>query len=111
MAYVNHLPMIHSDHTPILLRMRPDVRNNTKFHIEHWWMHLPGFDEECERLWAETEGLEWDVRQERLGKGLRKWALHFPLPSTRLKELENYLLRIQKVHPTFRDLSMESQIR
>jgi hypothetical protein len=35
MAYVNYLPMIHSDHAPILLRMRPDVRNSTNFRIEH----------------------------------------------------------------------------
>jgi hypothetical protein len=51
-AHVKHLSKIYSDHTPILLRIVPSERKNKVFRIEHWWMTLKGFDEECSRLWS-----------------------------------------------------------
>ncbi|KAJ4821091.1 Endonuclease/exonuclease/phosphatase family protein [Rhynchospora pubera] len=36
-AYVNHLPLIHSDHCPILLRLKPLQAVNKDFKFEHWW--------------------------------------------------------------------------
>jgi hypothetical protein len=51
-AHVNHLPMIYSDHAPILLRMASPTQKYKDFRIEHWWLHLPGFDNECKRIWG-----------------------------------------------------------
>jgi hypothetical protein len=86
-AYVNHLPMIYSDHTPILLRMVPRVLKKHDFRIEHWWLSLEGFDQECSRLWALTEGESWEVRNKELGRGLRVWARQYSLPSNKLRSL------------------------
>jgi exonuclease III len=74
-VHVKHLPMIYSDHTPILLRTTPQTRTTTTFRMEHWWMQLKGFDAECVRLWSLYEGQNWEDRQINLGRGLRAWAL------------------------------------
>jgi exonuclease III len=88
-SHVKHLPMIYSDHTPILLMTTPPTRKKLVFRMEHWWMRLPNFEKECKRLWDLTEGPLWEERQHSLGKGLQKWAREYPLPERRLKELEN----------------------
>jgi hypothetical protein len=42
--------MLYSDHTPILLQARPPEPTSKVFRVEHWWMRLEGFDQECRRL-------------------------------------------------------------
>jgi hypothetical protein len=66
--------MIYSDHAPILLRMALNFKKRYDFRIEHWWLSLQGFDQECNRLWALLEGLAWELRHKALCKGLSSWA-------------------------------------
>jgi hypothetical protein len=110
-AYVSHLYMVYSDHCPILLQIKPRIKRNKVFRMEHWWMQLRGFDEECERLWRLSVGMRWERRQQMLREGLLNWARRYPSPANRLKEIEKELLQIQAIHPSLRDLSAEHNLR
>jgi hypothetical protein len=103
--------MIYSDHAPILLRPLPHISRESIFRIEHWWLSLRGFDNECSILWTSSEGLDWEARHKALGKGLQRWARSHPLPSNKLKDLEAQILAIQTIHPSLRDHTREAYLR
>lgn len=42
-AYVNHLPRVHSDHAPVLLRTHEKPSKLRKFCMENWWLGTEGF--------------------------------------------------------------------
>jgi hypothetical protein len=109
-AQVKHLHMLYSDHAPILLQARPPEPASKDFRMEHWWMRLEGFDQECRRLWLGSEGMDWNSRHCTLGKGLQKWAKNKPLPENRLREIEKELLEVQLVHPSVRNHTKEAEL-
>lgn len=40
LAYVNHLPRVHSDHAAILLRTVGRSDSKPSFKIENWWFNI-----------------------------------------------------------------------
>lgn len=100
MANVNHLPRVHSDHAPILLRMHGKPLNQSKFKIEKWWFNHEGFKEVCETRWNESENQPWPIRAELLRKGITEWVRTVENPQTRLNQAQTRLLAFQSLHPS-----------
>lgn len=57
MAYVNHLPRLHSDHAPILLRTQNKPLQPRNFKIETWWFNHQGFHDACAISWQQSHRL------------------------------------------------------
>jgi hypothetical protein len=111
MAHVKHLPMLYSDHAPILLRTTPTTKFCRVFKLENWWLTLKGFDEECRRLWKQNQHLSWEQRRRKLGMGLQKWARNYPSSRKILEQIETEILQVQSIHPRHKNFAEERRLQ
>ncbi|KAJ4811748.1 Non-LTR reverse transcriptase [Rhynchospora pubera] len=109
-AYVNHLPMIHSDHCPILFRIKkpPDRSNN--FRIENWWMLEDDFQDKWVNDWKATERLPSKERWKSIRNCMKQWAVSHLTPKKKLEKLANQIQKVQMQHPSMRDHAMEEAL-
>lgn len=107
MAYVNHLPRIHSDHAPILLRTqnRPPIPHN--FRVS-WWFNHQGFKRACEDGWRGSKGLQWHERMANMKTEIKEWEATNPTPQNRMHQIQQLLLAHQTQHPSLQNLRIET---
>ncbi|KAJ4770731.1 DNAse I-like superfamily protein [Rhynchospora pubera] len=106
-AYVNHLPMIHSDHCPILLRIKKPPSRQREFRIENWWLKENGFQQTWVPKWEEERGRPWQEKWREMRKNIQQWAKNLATPKKKLDELAKKLHDVQMIHPMNRDHSLE----
>ncbi|KAJ4771691.1 hypothetical protein LUZ62_055948 [Rhynchospora pubera] len=99
-AKLFHLPRANSDHSPILLKLRTDVKKTQrKFKFENWWLLRDEFKEVCESAVKNADG-SWRDATIRLKQNISKWARKKRGPSAALAEIEQKILYVQSTSPS-----------
>lgn len=70
-AYVNHLPRIHSDHAPILLRTKETLRHKPNFKFENGWLVDPEFHTVCQKSWNQGQHKQFTEKMSHVRIALR----------------------------------------
>ncbi|KAJ4799461.1 DNAse I-like superfamily protein [Rhynchospora pubera] len=109
-AYVNHLPIIHSDHCPILLRVKKPPDRSVMFRVENWWLMDSSFNEEWIGTWNRAAGGMWHQRWGAVRSTMRGWASNNLTPKKKLEKLANQIQEVQCQHPSVRDHSLEEKL-
>lgn len=109
-AYVNHLPRIHSDHAPILLRTQGKQHNQHRFKMENWWLTQEGFQQAWEQAWVDSRGESWTVRMETVRRRMTAWAREIQTPQNRLHTIQLRLQTLQIEHPTLQSPEEENML-
>ncbi|KAJ4801583.1 reverse transcriptase [Rhynchospora pubera] len=110
-AKLFHLPRSNSDHCPILLRLKPEIKRERKnFKFENWWLYRPNFREVCEGAVRNTEQ-NWHSVTINLKKGVRKWLRKEKSPTTALSELEHQLSLVQSLSPSTETYALDRELQ
>lgn len=109
-ATVHHLPRIHSDHSPILLRTRRHTRSTKKFKMESWWFMEEGFQEVWLHAWNQSESLSWQQRVKQMEVSITRWARELGTPQNRIKKAQEALGALQMLHPNEQDMWLEEAL-
>ncbi|KAJ3708440.1 hypothetical protein LUZ61_012145 [Rhynchospora tenuis] len=109
-AYVNHLPMIHSDHCPILLRAKKPPEKANNFRIENWWLLDQTFHDDWVRTWNQEAGRPWKQKWVAVKDSMKKWASANLTPKKKLEKIAAKILNVQTQHPAVRDHALEGRL-
>lgn len=102
-AHVNHLPRIHSDHAPLLLRTHNQAIPKKKFKVERWWFEADGFRETCQNSWPSNQSLTWDYIITGMKKEIKEWSTSISTPQNRMTALKQDILKHQTLHPSMQN--------
>ncbi|OMO90964.1 reverse transcriptase [Corchorus capsularis] len=109
-AAVIHLPRVHSDHNPVLLRLEPHVpgdKSQRPFRFQAMWRAECGFDEMMSKLWRELDGSFVD-RTEKLASALLEWnKADFGNIFAKKKELRARINGVQRALAVHRSHQLE----
>jgi hypothetical protein len=98
---VLHLPMMYSDHAPILLlsisnRQRP----KKPFRFENWWLMEQDFQDVAQTSWNRSASHSFSHKTHFLAADLRKWRRLKPKTRDQLHSIEEQVLADQSLHPS-----------
>ncbi|KAJ1703007.1 hypothetical protein LUZ63_002786 [Rhynchospora breviuscula] len=110
-AFVNHLPRIFSDHTPIILNTDKKLVHAKNFRVEHWWLHYDSFRKECAELWDRDLNVAWEVKYKKLVRGIKAWRRKITSPKDKLRQIEEKILEVQSLPPPLQNLKEEISLR
>lgn len=109
-AYVNHLPRVHSDHMPILLRTKRNFPNPRRFRVEHWWFMADDFKQAWEEVWDPRNTFTWQERLDQMTTKIRQWERERQSPQNRIKRAQESLYNLQCMHPNAQDHRLEEAL-
>ncbi|EEC77009.1 hypothetical protein OsI_15342 [Oryza sativa Indica Group] len=93
---VYHLPMLYSDHAPIIAILNPKSRRPRRsFKFENWWLLESDFNQEAKAAWQKTERYHFQRRTTLLARFLTSWSKKKKPLQQQLDQIENDLLKIQ----------------
>ena len=108
---VFHLPMLYSDHAPILAVLNSVCRKaNHPFRFENWWLLTEDFGETARQSWKKSHARLFHLKTHYLGKDLCKWRRSKQNNSSRLKWVEANLLHVQSLPPTRNNISLQKHL-
>jgi hypothetical protein len=104
---VLHLPMMYSDHAPILLlptsqRQRP----RKPFRFENWWLMEEDFQQIAQQSWHISAHRSLSHKIRFLAADLKKWRATKPKTSDQLQSIEDQILSQQTLHPSNQNHSL-----
>lgn len=107
---VYHLPMLRSDHAPILTLLNSSKRRtNGPFCFENWWLLEQGYEDVAKNIWhRSTRPFHQKVRY--LATDLKKWRKAKPRLSDQLAQVEDQLLQEQFKPPNQQDHNLQQQL-
>lgn len=113
MAYprttVYHLPMLQSDHTPILALLDSNRTNTAKpFRFENWWLMEQDYEEIAMASWHKSLSRPFHQKTKYLAADLKKWRRNKPKLSDQLAEVEDQLLQDQSRPPNQQDFILQA---
>jgi hypothetical protein len=93
---VYHLPMIKSDHAPILAVLNSCRRNISKpFKFENWWLLEDDYESIANQSWQKSCNRPFHLKTIFLAKDLTRWRKSKPKNSDQLKAIEDQILQFQ----------------
>lgn len=98
---IYHLPMMKSDHAPILAILdsnRPRPRKSFKF--ENWWLLEKDFNQVVQQSWTKSSSRPFHHKISYLTADLKTWCKSKPRLSDQLHTTEQQLLNHQMCHPS-----------
>ncbi|KAJ1268610.1 hypothetical protein BS78_07G148300, partial [Paspalum vaginatum] len=102
---VHHLPMLYSDHCPILIKVDCNaVKIKKPFRFENWWIQESDFQEVAKTSWERSRGRGFNLKTTYLASDLKVWWRKKPNLSQQLTSIENHLSVLQAQHPTLQNL-------
>uniref|UniRef100_A0A2N9FR65 Reverse transcriptase domain-containing protein n=1 Tax=Fagus sylvatica TaxID=28930 RepID=A0A2N9FR65_FAGSY len=110
-AGVIHLPLLQSDHNPIMVVANLEVgRKARPFRFEAAWTRDASSHQVIEAAWEEpvrgSASYRLMRRIQRAAKGLRKWNReNFGWCNTRIEEIKQKLVEYQRVEPSTQNIS------
>jgi hypothetical protein len=112
---VYHLPMLHSDHAPILTILNSSrTRTNKPFHFENWWLMEQDYGTGLSNGGpTELESLGFQAfcpKIKYLAFDLRKWQKTKPKLSDQLATIEDQLLQQQSKPPHEQDFDLQNHL-
>lgn len=93
---VYHLPMLYSDHAPIIAILNPKNRRPKRsFMFENWWLLEPDFNQHAHSAWLQSVNCHFQRRTTLLARSLTSWSKKKKPLQQQLDQLEEDLLKIQ----------------
>lgn len=104
---VFHLPMLISDHAPILALLNSQRRNTVKpFRFENWWLLEVDYDSTAKKSWAKSANRTFHQKTRYLATDLKNWRRKKPRIDEQLQRVEDCILQAQSLHPSFQDYEL-----
>ena len=92
---VYHLPMLYSDHAPILAIMESsNPKPRRRFRFANWWLTEVDFHETATQAWAQTTAKPFHLRTKILAASLKTWAKKKKPLNQQLTEIEQELFQV-----------------
>ncbi|KAJ1258358.1 hypothetical protein BS78_10G069200 [Paspalum vaginatum] len=108
---VYHLPMLYSDHAPILAIFNSSMsKPKRRFKFENWWFSEDDFHETAAQSWAQTSTRPFHKRTQNHSSSIKAWVKKKKPLNQQLAETEEQLLQIQKLPPNLIDHSKEADL-
>jgi hypothetical protein len=96
-----HLPMLKSDHSPILAMVSSNRGMISRtFKFENWWLLNDDFQDIASASWQKSHNRPFHLKTFYLAKDLIKWQRNKPKNSDILKAIEDQLLHLQSKPPS-----------
>jgi len=108
---IYHLPMLYSDHAPILAVLNSQrVRTNKPFRFENWWLMEQEYHEVARQSWLRSSARTFAQKTGYLAADLRTWRRKKPRNNDLLSQIEAQLLAQQNIHPSQQNQSLQKQL-
>ena len=108
---IYHLPILYSDHAPILaiLESKPTPKPKP-FRFENWWLLEEDFQTTANASWSKTANNSFHTRTNQLAKDLKHWSKAKKPIHQQLDQIEKQLIDLQLAHPSNRNHSKEATL-
>ncbi|WVZ91080.1 hypothetical protein U9M48_037298 [Paspalum notatum var. saurae] len=108
---VFHLPVMHSDHAPILIKTDTSARYAPKpFRFENWWILENDFQEIAKQSWLKSSHRSFSSKTSFLAKDLKIWRKKKPKLADQLQQLESQILCDQQKPYTQQNHSLQENL-
>lgn len=102
---VHHLPMMKSDHTPILTILDPNLPKPKKpFRFENWWLLEKDFEDISKKSYSKSCQRPFHHKISYLFSDIRSWIKSKSNISSQLSNIEQWLLDIQSNPPSSKSI-------
>jgi hypothetical protein len=106
-----HLPMMYSDHAPILLLPTSNRERPKKpFRFENWWLLEEDFQDVAQNSWNRSSSLSFSHKTRFLAADFKKWRRLKPKTREQLHSIEEQILADQMHHPSQQNPSLQQQL-
>jgi endonuclease/exonuclease/phosphatase family metal-dependent hydrolase len=108
---IYHLPMMYSDHSPILAVLnstRPRIHK--PFRFENWWLMEQDFQDIAQQSWQRSSARDFSLKTKFLVADLRKWRRKQPNNNVLLAHVEAQILDQQTLHPSIQNHTLQKQL-
>ena len=97
---VYHLPMMKSDHAPILAVLNSTrTKTNKPFKFENWWLLEQDFQQVAKNSWQKSHWRPFHEKARYLAYDLKTWRKTKPKLNDQLQTIEHQLLQQQTLPP------------
>jgi hypothetical protein len=104
---IYHLPMMHSDHAPILAVLKSTSRKTRKpFRFDNWWLMDQQYQEVAQESWSKSSSRIFTQKTRYLAADLRSWRRSKPRNCDMLATIEAQLLDEQSKPPDQQDYNL-----
>jgi hypothetical protein len=108
---VFHLPMLNSDHAPILTLLDSHKRSTTKpFRFENWWLLEDDYNSIAKNSWAKSANRPFHHKTRFLATDLKTWRRKKPRIDEQLNRIEDSILQAQSIHPSLQDYTLQDHL-
>ena len=108
---VHHLPMMRSDHAPILAILQTTHTYSKKpFRFENWWLLEDDFQDQAKLSWEKSRSRSFHLKTSFLASDLKKWIKCKPNLNSQLESIENRVLQQQSLPPQSKNFSLQEQL-
>jgi hypothetical protein len=108
---VYHLPMMKSDHAPILAMLNTKVHKYSRsFKFENWWLLEDDYELTAKQSWRKYSRRPFHLKTHYLVKDLNKWRKSIPKISDQLKTIEDQILNLQMRPPHQQSPSLQKEL-
>ncbi|KAJ1295410.1 hypothetical protein BS78_01G221600 [Paspalum vaginatum] len=93
---VYHLPMMYSDHAPILATLTSSRKQVKKpFKFENWWLLEKDFNDVAKGSWHKSRNKPFHLKAFYLASDLKTWRKKAPKLNDQLETIENLIVQDQ----------------
>jgi hypothetical protein len=108
---VYNLPMMKSDHAPILAMLNSKPRKHDKiFKFENWWLLEDDYDITARQSWSKSSNRPFHLKTFYLAKDLERWRKSKPKVSDQLQAIEEQLLQLQMLPPHQQNIGLQKDL-
>jgi endonuclease/exonuclease/phosphatase family metal-dependent hydrolase len=107
---IYHLPMLYSDHAPILAVLdSPRPRVKKPFRFENGWLYEQDFQEVAQTSWNRSSQQSFHQKTQFLASDLKKWRRKTPNNKDLLAKVDEFLQQ-QSLPPSQQNHSLQNQL-
>ena len=108
---IYHLPMMYSDHAPILAVLNSQrPRINKPFRFENWQLMDTDYHDIAKQSWQRSSNRDFFHKTKYLAADLRKWGKKKPRNNDILAQIENQILEQQRLPPSQQDRTLQQNL-
>jgi endonuclease/exonuclease/phosphatase family metal-dependent hydrolase len=108
---IYHLPMLYSDHAPILAVLNSSQpRTNKPFRFENWWLMEQDFQDVAKESWEHSSTRIFSYKTKSLAAELRKWRRKKPKNTELIAQIETQILDQQSLHPSLQNHNLQQHL-
>jgi hypothetical protein len=89
----------HSDHAPILLRIKNLPSKGGAFKIEHWWFTREDFKSAWCTEWGLGSEKNWEQKYKAMRRRITSWSATVETPHREVQRLQQKIQNFQMQHP------------